>query len=632
MTKSPRRLLFFLLLSLPVWVNANVLDRMIEDVRVSRTGDQATVQIALGCRMRLLEQQPDDGGTRLRIVLVMDNQCRNAAGGAMNEVSRPSGAGLADIDEVFFDTPGNGRGVVTLTFERPVGFVVSQQVTGGLTVAVDLGTSEFAATPPVSSSAATAQVDRQSATRPNTPRPLRLRPAESDSERYSLLLGVFQDAEIAAEGIPEAFRDFTTYTTEIPVGNRFWQGLHLGFFATEPEAQQAIAQLQSIYPDVWVVVVDKRQQTEAVANQVQPSETQILPEPAPAIEGANLETTTLASLMKAGKQSIVERQYQQAINAYTQVLSVEDNPHRRQAREFLGLAFERNGQLDHAKSEYQRYLNDYPNAPELARVQSRLNALSTIDQDIQATRQPEPQSGDVSPWNTYAGFAQYFRYNIEEIPNGLGQVDELSGITTYGNLNVERTGERFDLATRVNASYYYETVSDDGSVGNTGWVSHAYLDVMDKELGLEGRIGRQTRNGTGVLGRFDGLYLGYRFKPWVSFNAVLGRPVESPRFQYNDRRFFYGLSVNFESLLDGLDFTLFNHRQTVDGIEDRNAVGGEAHYSTNRWNVIAVTDYDLGYQTLNTALVSAHYRLGEETTINGFFDFGAQPYLTTQNA
>ncbi len=628
------RLITCCLLSLlPVFIVSANPDRIIEDIRVTRTGSSALVQIAMGCRMRLLEQQPQTGGDRLRIILVMDHSCGAATIDPMNEVSRPSGAGLAEIDDVLFDTTGAGRGVITVNFQQPVGFKVSQKVTGGLTIEVNLSDNNFETSAPVvTTTPVSPQSNGNDLSDVRVPRPLRLRPAPPQEERYALLLGVFQDAQLAAQGLPERYREFTTYTTEIPVGNKFWQGLHLGFFASELEATNAIADLSTVYPDAWSVVVDRSQQNEAKANQVDPEPVQALPEPTPTVVDAQLDDATLTQLMAAGKKAIVERRYVEAIDTYQQIVEVNDNPHQRQAREFLGLAYERNGQLDHAQAEYRRYLEDYPNTPELARVEARLTALESIDSPAQVTRSPEADSDAASRWQSYAGFAQYYRYNIEEIPSGLGQVDELSGLTTYGNFMVERHGDRFDVAARANASYYYETTSDNDSLGNTGWVSHGYLDVTDKDLQLHGRLGRQTRTGSGVLGRFDGLLVGYQFRPNMNLNVVLGRPVESPRYQYNDRRFFYGASVDFENLLDGVDFTVFTHRQTVDGIEDRNAVGGEVHYSTDRWNVIGVTDYDLGYQTLNTALVSSHFRLNDVTTVNAFFDFGAQPYLTTQNA
>jgi hypothetical protein len=80
------------------------------------------------------------------------------------------------------------------------------------------------------------------------------------------------------------------------------------------------------------------------------------------------------------------------------------------------------------------------------------------------------------------------------------------------------------------------------------------------------------------------------------------------------------------------DFSFFAIAQEVDGIADRQATGAEARYRGNNWSMVGAIDVDLSYAVLNSALVVANWRATEKLTLNGRFNVGAAPYLTTRNA
>src|SRR5256884_4428343 len=48
------------------------------------------------------------------------------------------------------------------------------------------------------------------------------------------------------------------------------------------------------------------------------------------------------------------------------------------------------------------------------------------------------------------------------------------------------------------------------SLGNPTRVSLASIEVVDRSLGLLGRLGRQVSNANGILGSFDGLFLSWQ--------------------------------------------------------------------------------------------------------------------------
>ena len=80
------------------------------------------------------------------------------------------------------------------------------------------------------------------------------------------------------------------------------------------------------------------------------------------------------------------------------------------------------------------------------------------------------------------------------------------------------------------------------------------------------------------------------------------------------------------------DFSFFGILQNVDGIADREAVGAEARYRSDRWHVVGAIDADLSYSVLNSALVNATWRATDKLTLNGRFNAGAAPFIATRNA
>ncbi len=86
------------------------------------------------------------------------------------------------------------------------------------------------------------------------------------------------------------------------------------------------------------------------------------------------------------------------------------------------------------------------------------------------------------------------------------------------------------------------------------------------------------------------------------------------------------------SVWSGLSASAFTQHQFVDGIKDRQAVGGEFLYRGDALSVFSLLDFDVSYNVLNSALVNATWQLDNGWSLSGRVDFGAEPYLTTRNA
>ena len=83
---------------------------------------------------------------------------------------------------------------------------------------------------------------------------------------------------------------------------------------------------------------------------------------------ATLTQQDLDQTMKRAQEMFRRKDYAVAIQLLTRLTEQPEFPQRAQAQELLGLARERNGQLAHAKAEYEEYLRRYPQGEAADRV------------------------------------------------------------------------------------------------------------------------------------------------------------------------------------------------------------------------------------------------------------------------
>lgn len=108
-----------------------------------------------------------------------------------------------------------------------------------------------------------------------------------------------------------------------------------------------------------------------------PRDDQALPSPTSADAGTRDDGTDTPRLYADARSAVTARQYDRAIAILTKILSGPETSFAADAQELLGIARERNGQLAHAKAEYDTYLQKYPSGPGADRVRQRLQAMAT---------------------------------------------------------------------------------------------------------------------------------------------------------------------------------------------------------------------------------------------------------------
>ncbi len=322
--------------------------------------------------------------------------------------------------------------------------------------------------------------------------------------------------------------------------------------------------------------------------------------------------------------------HQSVIRLLTRLVEYPEHPRRAEAQELLGLSRERSGQLAHAKAEFEEYLRRYPEGPAAGRVTQRLAALATLDSKPRVEAVAIRDGG--MDWTAFGGWSQEYRYDSTSLDSADFSTNftSQSMLITNSDFSLRGRGERFDVQTRISTGYLYDLLPE-GS-GNQTLVSIAYADLSDRRYDLSARLGRQSRHSGGVLGRFDGLYLGWRALPTLRLNLMAGSPVDSSGESFSSDRQFVGVSANWTGWIEGLEISPFLIDQTYDGVADRRAVGTELRWFRPGRTVVGLFDYDIDYHALNMAMVLGTFNLPGRWTVTGTLDHRKSPFLTTRNA
>jgi hypothetical protein len=138
--------------------------------------------------------------------------------------------------------------------------------------------------------------------------------------------------------------------------------------------------------------------------------------------------------------------------------------------------------------------------------------------------------------------------------------------------------------------------------------------------------------GPGQGGLFDGAYGSYPMSQHFIVDAAVGFPVESSRRAPDTDRLFQALSVGFGVIGDAWEPAVYVVNQGYGGEVDRQAVGAELRYFRPGRVVIGFADYDVHFQTLNSAVAIGAWQLPANWTLNFDLEHRKSPVLTTRNA
>lgn len=343
------------------------------------------------------------------------------------------------------------------------------------------------------------------------------------------------------------------------------------------------------------------------------------------------KTTSSDKLFQMGKKALKEGKPKRAIQLFTKLRGIKNHPKQRDALEMLGVARERNDQHAHAKSLYREYLHLYPEGESSDRVRQRLADLISHQvspkKKLKAGKKSRGKNASFS--RTFGSLSQYYYFAENDIPN-IDNVEQ-SLLLTHLSYSWHVRNAGFDIRNFFYANHEHDFIRD---VDDEMEINSMYSDIKHSQAGFYSKIGRQSSSSAGVLGRFDGLLLGYDMFKQSRLNLVAGYPVEySDKDTVATHRPFWNSSIEFTDIVPNLDWSPYYVHQQVDGITDRQAAGYELRFfSPRKGNFFNMVDYDLNFTQLNIFLLRGQYHLSESNAINLNLDHRKSPLLHTSNA
>jgi tetratricopeptide (TPR) repeat protein len=464
------------------------------------------------------------------------------------------------------------------------------------------------------------------------------------ADLYVVTLAVSEtDAPVpAARALPAELKSKRFYLRDIVQNGVTRHGLQLGFFSSAAEAESAKNLLLVVYPGAVIRRISLQERDESVRTVVAMPNGTTAPasssaKPALPLTSVHADVESQASdLLERSRAALTRADNASAIQLLTKLLQLPPNRQSQDAQELIGLAHERNGEIAVAKREYRLCLKLYPDWTGAERVRQR---LANLEAAPTAKTLAAAKKKDVNVSTTYGSLSQnYFRGNSRVDATETPVVGPQLSLPTLTALDQSALITSLDLTGRIRSGDYDNRVVVRNSytlnflenTENDNRLYAAYAEVRNKLHDYSGRLGRQPGSSGGVLGRFDGMTLGYGVLPKWRINVVAGEPVEFNPI--NSDKQFWGTSLEAGTFAEHWNGSAYFINQTVDGIVDRQAVGAEVRYFDQRRSLLTLVDYDLSYGTLNIALLQGTLQLGSKTSLNLLIDHRKAPVLQTSNA
>ena len=347
----------------------------------------------------------------------------------------------------------------------------------------------------------------------------------------------------------------------------------------------------------------------------------------------------VAALAQA-REAMAAQRYETTVALLNQILDLPPNPASQDAQELIGNAREALGEIDRARVEYQLYLKLFANGDGVARVKSRLDKLGTA---IAANTKSGKGKTGGAPQTTYWGSLSQSYYGgqsqirdettIITPATDATQIDvqnisskDQSSLVSNADANARYRGNGWDNRFVFRDVHVLSLLSAQPTQNR---LSALYADFKNEPMGFDARIGRQSSTSGGVLGRFDGVVAHYTISDAWRVGVLGGTPAEKG---IGKRKYFYGATLDNDTLLDGLGVGLFAIEQRTESSVDRRALGTELRYFSQTASVFSLFDYDIKYHEVNVASVQGTLTMHNGATVNLLYDYRRSPTLQLTNA
>ena len=571
---------------------------LVQVIDTDERDDHADISVQFSCSVRYIANTPISHGSHTTITLRLGPDCGNLLSAFLPE-SPLVGGGGALVTGARVDSVVPGEVTLELTWSRDLDFVMAPTASGlGLRVRL-IGTNKRKSSAFVSEAAA---------------------PAGYAINLDSSLNKISRETVEAAAGALQT----QAYVSETDIEDQHWYRLRVGPFATRQEAERVLQAALPTYPRAWLAINDEQTDLAVVEHAGVQSTAASAPTDAP------LSDMERAALLHDAREALEKHQYPQAVDRLTRLLRQPEYPARADAQELMGLVRERAGQFAQAKAEYEEYLRRYPQGPGAARVRARLHTLLTASWTPKTTGEfgtPERNHA------TIAGSAALTYQYEKDTTVAAGTTTATTSVNAaliYGDLLLRDRGERYDFTARIDAGYTQNIVKTFG--GSQDRTTAAYVELTDRMLGLTGRVGRQSLASQGVIGLFDGVFVGYQLNPKWTLSAAAGLPAYTSYSAFSTQTKFGTVTAEFDPMHQAWVFDAYLFDELDGNATDRRSIGLQTRYSAAGRTAVVLVDYDIAFQQLNSATVIGNAKVGDSWVMGFDADHRRSPLLQLSNA
>ena len=570
---------------------------LVQFIDAHENGDNVDISIEFACSMRYVANNPASHGASTKITLRLGPDCGNPFGVFPPELPLVGGGGDL-VTGARVDSLVPGEITLELDWSRSLDFVMAPTASGlGLRVRLLTG-------------------HRKGSVQAAEPQP----PAGYSVNLDSSQSPIARDAVEAAA----ARLQTQTYVSEADIEAEHWFRLRAGPFATRQEAERVLKIALAAYPRAWLAVNDETLDLSVVERAGAASTAAAGPSDPPLPDGER------AQILGDARAAMQKHQYPEAVDRLTRLLRQPEYPARAEAQELLGLVRERAGQLAQAKAEYEEYLRRYPDGAGAERVRGRLRTLIAASMAPQATG--EFGAAADQRW-TLAGSASlnYLYGRDTTVAAGTSTTtNSIDSVLVYGDFLMRDRGARYDFTGRVDGGYTENLVSTPG--GSQNRTTAAYVELTDKNFGLTGRLGRQSLASQGVIGLFDGLYVGYQANSKWTLSAAAGLPAYTSYSVVSASEKFGTVTAEFDPFHQAWVFDAYVFDEINPIGTERRSIGLQTRYSQLGRTAVVLVDYDLYFKQLNSATLIGNAKVGRDWVLGFDADHRRSPLLELSNA
>jgi len=572
---------------------------LVQLIDTVESGNHVDISVQFSCSMRYISNTPVSHGTSTTIRLLLGADCGAQFRTVPPELPLVGGGGRL-VTSARVESMVPGEITLELGFARPLDFVMAPTASGlGLRV----------------------RLLNVNARKPNVfvaqPAPpegyaVNLESSKSKIERATVEAAA---AQLQAQA----------YVSETEIGDERWYRLRVGPFSTRAEAERVLKIALASYPRAWIAEGEEQSGLAAVASAgVRAAAAGAPTDPA-------MPDAERAQILQNARTALANHQYPQAVELLTRLVRQPEYPARAEAQELLGIARERAGQLAQAVAEYQEYLRRYPKGPAAERVRLRLQTLAAASLKPQSAGTFGPAA---SQGLLIAGSAAIsYEYGKDQTISAgtTTTTNSVNAALVYGDLLMREHRKRYDFSARVDGGYTKSLIASNFGTSQDR-VTTAYGEVVDRYWGVTARLGRQSLASQGVVGLFDGLYVGYQINPRWSVSAAGGLPAYTSYSPVSGSQKFGTVTAEYSPAHLPWVFDAYAFDQTNPIGTERRSIGLQTRYTEPGRTAIILVDYDIGFKQLNSATLIGNSKLGKYWVLGFDADHRRSPLLELSNA